>query len=47
MSSSTTPGKAITDFRDSCVTNKQDSIVTLQMAGYVSDSVFGEVNPVT
>jgi Glycoside hydrolase family 44 len=47
MSSSTTPGKAITDFRDSCVTNKQDSIVTLQMAGYVSDSVFGEVNLIT
>jgi hypothetical protein len=47
MSSSPIPGKAITDFRDSCVTNKQDSIVTLQMAGYVSDSVFGEVNLIT
>ncbi len=44
MSSSTTPGKAITNFRDSCVTNKQDSIITLQMAGYVSDAVSGMVD---
>ncbi len=43
MSSSTIPGYAITnDFRDSCVTNNQDSIVTLQMAGYVSAAVFGD-----
>jgi len=44
MSSSTTPGKAITDFRDSCVTNHQDSIVTLQMAGYVSAALFRQIN---
>ena len=37
MSSSTIPGYAITNgFRDLCVANHQDSIVTLQMAGYVS-----------
>lgn len=37
MSSSSIPGYAITnDFRDLCVANHQDSIVTLQMAGYVS-----------
>jgi hypothetical protein len=39
-----TPGSTITHFRDSCITNHQDSIVTLQMAGYVSDSVFGMVD---
>jgi mannan endo-1,4-beta-mannosidase len=44
MSSSLTPGKAITDFRDSCITNHQESIVTLQMAGYVSDSITGYVD---
>jgi endoglucanase len=44
MSSSTTPGKAITDFRQSCINNKQDSIVTLQMAGYVSAAVYGMVD---
>ena len=44
MSSSTIPGKAITDFRDTCIKSKQDSIVTLQMAGFVSDSVFGMVD---
>jgi endoglucanase len=37
------PGRAITYFRDSCVTNKQDSIVTLQMAGYVSADGSGNV----
>ncbi len=47
MSSSTTPGKAISDFRDSCVTNKQNSIVTLQMAGYVSADGSGNVNLTT
>jgi endoglucanase len=47
MSSSTVPGKAITDFRDSCVTRKQDSIVTLQMAGYVSADKNGNVNLAT
>jgi hypothetical protein len=30
------PGKAITYFRDRCIADQQDSIVTLQMAGYVS-----------
>ncbi|MGD0597299.1 MAG: glycoside hydrolase family 44 protein [Sedimentisphaerales bacterium] len=44
MSSSPIPGKAITDFRDSCVTNKQDSIVTLQMAGYVSAAIWRQIN---
>jgi hypothetical protein len=44
MSSSMVPGKAITDFRDSCVTNKQASIVTLQMAGYVSADKNGYVD---
>ena len=44
LSSSATPGKYVTDFRQSCINNKQDSIVTLQMAGYVSDSVFGMVD---
>ena len=43
MSSSTTPGKAITDFRDSCVTHYQDSIVTLQMAGYVSAPIWRQI----
>jgi hypothetical protein len=43
MSSSTIPGKAITDFRDSCVTNNQDSIVTLQMAGYVSAPIWRQI----
>ncbi len=44
MSSSTTPGKAITDFRQSCINNNQDSIITLQMAGYVSAAVYGMVD---
>ncbi len=44
MSSSTIPGKAITDFRDSCIANKQDSIVTLQMADYVSAAIFRQIN---
>jgi hypothetical protein len=44
MSSSTIPGKAITDFRDSCVSNKQDSIITLQMAGYVSAPIWRQIN---
>jgi hypothetical protein len=44
MSSSTTPGKAITDFRDSCVANHQASIVTLQMAGYVSAALWRQIN---
>ncbi len=44
MSSSTVPGKAITDFRDSCVTRKQDSVVTLQMAGFVSADKNGYVD---
>jgi hypothetical protein len=44
MSSSTIPGKAITDFHDGAITRGQASIVTLQMAGYVSDAVFGMVD---
>ncbi len=44
ISSSTTPGKYVTDFRNSCITNKQDSILTLQMAGYVSADGAGNVN---
>jgi Glycoside hydrolase family 44 len=47
MSSSTIPGKAITDFRDSCVANHQDSIVTLQMAGYVSAALWRQINLAT
>jgi hypothetical protein len=47
LSSSTTPGKYVTDFRDSCVTRKQDSILTLQMAGYVSADKNREVNLIT
>jgi hypothetical protein len=37
-------GKAVTDFVDTCIANKLDSIVTLQMAGYVSDSIFAQVD---
>jgi endoglucanase len=44
MGPSTPPGKAITDFRNSCITNKQDSIVTLQMAGYVSAAIWRQIN---
>ncbi|MGD0573519.1 MAG: glycoside hydrolase family 44 protein [Sedimentisphaerales bacterium] len=48
MSSSSIPGYAITNgFRDLCVANHQDSIVTVQMAGYVSNSVSGDVNLLT
>jgi hypothetical protein len=47
LSSSTVPGKYVTDFRDSCVTNHQASIVTLQMAGYVSDSIWRQINLAT
>ncbi|MGD0573646.1 MAG: glycoside hydrolase family 44 protein [Sedimentisphaerales bacterium] len=43
----TTPGKYISDFRDSCIANNLASIVTLQMAGYVSADGNGEVNLVT
>jgi len=38
------PGKPVTDFRDKCIASKQDSIVTLQMAGYVSDALSGMVD---
>ncbi|MGA2171911.1 MAG: glycoside hydrolase family 44 protein [Sedimentisphaerales bacterium] len=44
---STIPGKYLTNFRDSCVTNKQASIITLQMAGYVSADGNGDVNLAT
>ncbi len=44
MSSSPIPGKAITDFHDSALSRGQASIVTLQMAGYVSDACFGMVD---
>jgi hypothetical protein len=37
------PGIAITNFRDSCIANNQASIVTLQMAGYVSADGSGTV----
>ena len=47
LCSSTTPGKYVSDFRTSCVTNKQDSIITLQMAGYVSADGSGTVNLTT
>ncbi len=38
------PGIVVTDFRDSCISNNQDSIVTLQMAGYVSADDDGYVD---
>jgi hypothetical protein len=47
LSSSMIPAKYVTDFRNSCVTNKQDSILTLQMAGYVSADASGAVNLAT
>jgi len=43
MSSSTIPGKAITDFHDTALSQGQASIVTLQMAGYVSADDSGTV----
>ncbi len=48
MSSSTIPGYAITNgFRDLCVANHQDSVVTLQMAGYVSAPIWQQINLAT
>jgi len=47
MSSSPIPGKAITDFVDQCVSQGQDSIVTLQMADYVSAPFYKEINLAT
>jgi len=47
LSSSMIPGKAITDFQDQSLSQGQASIVTLQMAGYVSADKNGEVNLVT
>jgi mannan endo-1,4-beta-mannosidase len=47
LCSSTTPGQYVTNFRNSCVTNKQDSIVTVQMADYVSADGNGDVNLTT
>jgi len=44
MSSSTIPGKAITDFHNQALSQGQASIVTLQMAGYVSADDFGWVD---
>jgi hypothetical protein len=43
MSSSTIPGKAITDFVNSNLSQGQDSIVTLQMAGYVSAPIWKQI----
>ena len=37
------PGKVLTDFHDSCLADNQLSIVTLQMAGYVSAEDYGTV----
>ncbi len=47
LSSSMTPGKAITDFHDQALSQGQASIVTLQMAGYVSADKNGNVNLAT
>jgi mannan endo-1,4-beta-mannosidase len=47
MSSSTIPGKAITDFHDQALSQGQASIVTLQMAGYVAADKLREVNLIT
>ena len=44
MSSSTIPGKAITDFHNQALSQGQASIVTLQMAGYVSADKNGFVD---
>jgi hypothetical protein len=44
MSSSTIPGKAITDFHNQALSQGQASIVTLQMAGYVSADKNGYVD---
>jgi Glycoside hydrolase family 44 len=44
---STTPGQYITNFCNPNVTNKQDSILTVQMAGYVSADGSGDVNLTT
>ncbi|MGA2679240.1 MAG: glycoside hydrolase family 44 protein [Sedimentisphaerales bacterium] len=47
LCSSTTPGQYIINFCNPNVTNKQDSILTVQMAGYVSADGNGDVNLVT
>jgi len=47
MSSSTIPGKAITDFHDQALSQGQASIVTLQMAGYVSAPIWRQINLAT
>lgn len=44
MSSSEVPGKAITDFHNQALSQGQASIVTLQMAGYVSADKSGFVD---
>jgi hypothetical protein len=44
MSSSTIPGKAITDFHNTALAQGQASIVTLQMAGFVSADKNGFVD---
>jgi hypothetical protein len=44
MSSSPIPGKAITDFHDQALSQGQASIVTLQMAGYVSAPIWRQIN---
>jgi mannan endo-1,4-beta-mannosidase len=44
MSSSTIPGKAITDFHDQALSQGQASIVTLQMADYVSAPIWRQIN---
>lgn len=43
MSSSTIPGKAITDFHNQALSQGQASIVTLQMAGYVSAPIWRQI----
>jgi hypothetical protein len=47
MSSSLVPGQAIVDFHNTALSQGQASIVTLQMAGYVSADGNHEVNLVT
>jgi hypothetical protein len=47
LSSSMTPGKAITDFHDLSVSQGQASILTLQMADYVSADANGNINLTT
>ena len=47
MSPAQYPATPLPTFRDFCVTNHQDSVVTLQMAGYVSAPIWQQINLAT